>query len=126
MSSGSRERIRCRASYTVGDGGTSLQQTLRCASDSYRFQLNSDLRYADGRISGNWSEETRGIGGSISGVAKTSDIQARADGPSFSANLSLVTRGDRQTVSLRAAGGDITEVSIVLSRGGGQRIGKSE
>ena len=118
MSDGTRERIRCRASYVVGGDGSNLQQRLLCASDSYRFQLNSDVRHADGSISGSWSEATRGVGGSLSGIARASDIRARAEGPGFAANLSLATRGDRQSVSLRASGGgDISEVSIVLSRG---------
>src|SRR5215217_4710332 len=71
-SNGTRERIRCRASYAVSVGGSNLQLSLRCASDSYRFELNSDVRYAAGEISGNWSEVTRGIGGSLSGIASTS------------------------------------------------------
>jgi hypothetical protein len=118
MSDGTRERIRCRASYAVDGGGSRLQQSLRCASDSYRFQLGSDVRYAGGGISGSWSEATRGVGGSLSGTARGSDIRARAEGPGFAANLSLATRGDRQSVSIRASGGDIAEVSMVLSRGG--------
>src|SRR4051812_14815039 len=71
-SNGTRERIRCRASYAVNVGGSTLQLSLRCASDSYRFELNSDVRYAAGDISGNWSEATRGIAGSIYGTASTS------------------------------------------------------
>jgi hypothetical protein len=118
MSSGARERIRCRASYAVGGGGSSLRQSLRCASDSYRFDLGSDVRYAGGGISGNWSEATRGVGGGLSGTARGSEIRARAEGPGFAANLALSTRGDRQSVTIRASGGDITEVSITLSRVG--------
>ena len=121
MSNGTRERIRCRASYAVSGRGSSLQQSLRCASDSYRFELSSDVRYAAGDISGNWSEATRGIGGSLSGIASMSDIRARVEGPGFAANLLLVTRGDHQSVSLRTSSGDITEVAITLSRGGGER-----
>jgi hypothetical protein len=121
MSNGTRERIRCRAVYAVSGGGSSLQLSLRCASDSYRFELNSNVRYAAGDISGNWSEATRGVGGSLSGIASLSDIRARVEGPGFAANLLLATRGDRQSVSLRASSGDITEVAITLSRGGGER-----
>jgi hypothetical protein len=83
MSNGTRERIRCRASYAVSGGGSSLQLSLRCASDSYRFELNSNVRYAAGDISGNWSEATRGVGGSLSGNASMSDIRARVEGPGF-------------------------------------------
>jgi hypothetical protein len=118
MSDGTRARIRCRASYVVDGGGSSLQQSLRCASDSYQFQLSSDVRYAGGSISGSWSEATRGVGGSLSGIARGADIRARAEGPGFAANLSLATRGDRQLVSIRASDGDIAEVSMVLSRRG--------
>jgi hypothetical protein len=116
MSNGERERIRCRASYAVGGGGRSLEQRLRCASDSYQFELTSEIRAAGGRIYGSWSEATRGIGGDLSGTVQGSEIRARADGPGFAANLALSTRGDRQSVSIRATGGDITEVSIALSR----------
>jgi hypothetical protein len=116
MSNGASERIRCRASYAVGGGGRSLQQNLRCASDSYTFQLASDVQYSGGAISGRWSEATRGVGGELSGTARGSEIRARADGPGFAANLALSTQGDRQSVSIRATGGDITHVSITLSR----------
>jgi hypothetical protein len=118
MSNGTRERIRCRASYALGGGGSTLQQNLRCASDSYRFELNSNVGYSGGNVSGTWNEATRGIGGSISGAGKMSEIRVRADGPGFSANLLLTTRGDRQQVALRTASGDISEVSITLNRTG--------
>jgi hypothetical protein len=116
MSNGERERIRCRAAYAVGTGGDSLRQNLRCASDSYSFDLASDVTHSRGVIHGSWSEASRGIGGELSGTARGSDITARADGPGFAANLALSTRRDRQAVTIRATGGDITEVSITLSR----------
>jgi hypothetical protein len=116
MASGARERIRCRASYAVGGGGRSLTQNLRCASDSYTFQLASEVQYSGGAVSGSWSEATRGVGGELSGTARGSEIRARADGPGFAANLALSTQGDRQSVSIRATGGDITQVSVTLSR----------
>ena len=43
LSDGSKERLRCKATYQVSDGERRLQQSLRCASDSYRFDLNSDV-----------------------------------------------------------------------------------
>ena len=43
LSDGSIERLRCRATYRVGGSETGLQQSLRCASDSYKFDLSSDL-----------------------------------------------------------------------------------
>jgi hypothetical protein len=70
-SDGTRERIRCRATYEVTEAGVGLQQRLRCASDSYRFEVESDVRYNEGAglISGTWRETTRDVGGRASGPA---------------------------------------------------------
>src|ERR1700761_6115731 len=56
LDDGSTERIRCRASYAVGGGGNGLQQTLTCASDSYKFNLTSNVTAQGPAISGTWSE----------------------------------------------------------------------
>ncbi len=37
------ERIRRKASYNVSSTGLGLKQTLRCASDSYKFDLSTDV-----------------------------------------------------------------------------------
>ena len=118
LSSGASERIRCRAAYRVAENGQNLTQNLRCASDSYNFDLRSNVRYEGGAISGNWSETTRNASGSISGRAGGGEIQASVRGASFSAGLSLATRGDRQSVSIRSQGSELSQVSIVLSRVG--------
>src|ERR1039458_4983938 len=44
LSDGTTERIRCKADYKVDGTGLGLKQTLRCASDSYKFDLSSDVR----------------------------------------------------------------------------------
>ena len=41
MQNGNGERIRCRARYSVSQVGEVLVQELRCASDSYKFDVNS-------------------------------------------------------------------------------------
>jgi hypothetical protein len=117
LSSGTRERIRCRSAYVVGNGGNNLQLRLRCASDSYTFDLNSNVNHTSGAISGSWSETTRNVAGSLSGRASANEIQARVDSPSFSANLTLTTRGDRQTVAIESRGSELAAVSIALRRG---------
>src|ERR1700686_2562456 len=63
LQDGTSERIRCRASYSVGDGGSTLQQQLRCASDNYRFEVSSSVQSQGGARSGSWSEPTRNVTG---------------------------------------------------------------
>ena len=116
MASGEQERLRCRASYDVDGAGTALRLNLKCASDSYNFDLSSAVDYRGGAISGEWSEASRNASGTIEGRAAGDRIEAAATGPSFSANLSLTTRGSRQMVTIRPQGGDISAVSLELSR----------
>lgn len=116
MADGDTESLRCRATYNVGGAGSDLQLSIKCASQSYSFELGSNVAYQGGRISGTWTEASRNAGGSISGRATGDHIEAAATGQNFSANLSLSTKGNRQTVSIRSQGADIAGVSLALSR----------
>jgi hypothetical protein len=113
---GTQERLRCRASYDVAGTGTELRLNLRCASESYNFNLASEVQYRGGVISGSWSEASRNASGTISGRASGNRIEALARGENFSADLSLTTHGSRQTVSIRPQGTNITAVSLALER----------
>src|SRR5690606_31567468 len=68
LAGGPKERIRCKAVYSVS--GHELHQRLRCASDSYRFDLSSTVREQGGRLSGSWSETSRNIQGVLFGEAQ--------------------------------------------------------
>jgi hypothetical protein len=115
-SDGNQERLRCRAAYDVARTGTELHLNLTCASESYKFDLASDVQYSGGLISGSWSEASRNASGTLSGRAAGGRIEAAARGQNFSADLSLTTRGNRQTVSIRPQGTSITGVSLALER----------
>ena len=115
LDDGSTERIRCRATYAVGAGGNGLQQTLTCASDSYKFNLSSNVTAQGSAISGTWSEASRNINGAIEGRAAGGAIQVIANAPGFSANISLTTRGNRQSVVIRAES-QFKAASISLTR----------
>ncbi len=52
LDDGSSERIRCRATYAVRADGNGLNQTLTCASDSYKFNLASDVIARGAALSG--------------------------------------------------------------------------
>ena len=94
MSDGNREPLRCRAAYDVLKEGTSLQLNIRCASESYNFDLRSSAEYAGGKVTGVWSESTLNTGGQLSGSAQGDRIRVLANSDTFSAALTLVTHGD--------------------------------
>jgi hypothetical protein len=114
---GTKERIRCRAAYRLGNSSVNLLLQLSCASDSYKFELQSTIAYSDQSISGSWFESTRRVGGAIMGRVVGSQINARAEGQAFTAILALNTRGDRQSVSIRSPGSEMSELTITLTRG---------
>lgn len=116
LASGTKERIRCRARYDVGGGGSNLDLTLRCASDSFKFELQSNVAHSNGAVSGTWAETTRMVGGSIDGNAKGSRIQVRVSG-TLSALLALNTTANQQSISIQAPGTELSSVAISLSRG---------
>src|SRR3954468_21264971 len=70
LEDGSNERIRCRATYAVSPAGNGLNQSLLCASDSYKFELRSDITAGSGgALSGTWREVSRNVGGDLEGRA---------------------------------------------------------
>jgi hypothetical protein len=113
LSDGSSERIRCRADYKVDDTGMALKQTLRCASDSYKFDLSSDVTSHGDHVSGNWSETNRNIVGVLQGTAGSGRIDVAVEAVGFSASLTLRTTGNKQTVQISSKG-DIRGVSITM------------
>jgi hypothetical protein len=100
LDDGSNERIRCRATYQVS--GPSMNMSLTCASDAYRFNLTASVVDQGGTITGQWSETSRNITGSLSGRGGGGNFQVTAVTAGFNANIALRTTGNKQTVSIRA------------------------
>lgn len=115
LANGVKEQIRCRANYDVS--GSNLALTIRCASASYKFELQSNVAHSGGAISGTWAEMTHRVGGTISGSASGNRINARVEGV-LSAMLSMSTSAGKQSISIEAPGMEMSRVAISLSKSG--------
>ncbi len=113
---GASERIRCKATYTVASEGNNLQQVLRCASDSYKFDLSSDVTNRGGSLTGTWSEANRGINGGVEGRASDGQFNALVTANGFAAELRMVARGNRQTIAINSQNTQLKGVQITLAR----------
>ena len=111
---GGSESIRCRATYTVA--GSGLNQVLRCASDSYRFDLTTNVIASGNHLSGNWSETSRNVNGTLGGKISGGEIDALVEANGFSASLSMRTSGNKQTIAIRSQNTDLRGVDITLTR----------
>ena len=100
LDDGSRERIRCRATYQVS--GPNMTMTLTCASDAYKFNLLAAVVAQGGEVTGNWSETSRNVGGSIQGRGANGSFQVIAQAAGFSSSISLKTSGSKQQIAMKA------------------------
>jgi hypothetical protein len=100
LDDGSKERIRCRASYAVA--GPSMNMTLTCASDAYKFNLQASVVDQGGAVLGTWSESSRGITGNLQGRGGGGSFEVLASAGGFNANISLRTVGNKQSIGMRA------------------------
>ncbi|WOH78232.1 hypothetical protein RX327_19885 [Bradyrhizobium sp. BEA-2-5] len=113
LDDGSSERIRCRATYHVG--GPRMTMILTCASDAYKFNLAADVQAEGSAVSGNWSESSRNVSGSLQGRGGGGNFQVVASAPGFNADISMRTTGNKQAVTIRADS-QFRGASITLSK----------
>jgi hypothetical protein len=119
MRSGDKnERIRCEASYRpIGSAQHEIDLTLKCDSDTYKFNLGGRFQADEGNhVSGQWTEHTRNVGGIVIGNVRGDYFQLHVESSVFTADMVLVTRSRRQSVTINAqGGGQIVKASLTLS-----------
>ena len=117
LSDGASESIKCKATYFVVSGGNGLEQNIRCASASYKFEVRSAMQQSGGAISGSWQETQNNSSGSLSGKATSAGLKLNVAGDKFSAFMSVLIDGSSQTVSIVPQGIAISSVTIGLRKG---------
>jgi len=112
------ERIRCTAKYS-SSGAAEVALQLACDSDSYKFDLSGNFQVAsNNQVTGSWTESTRGVGGTATGVSNGSNLLIHVESSAFSGNMTMVTRGGSQSVNIDTyGGGQKVHASITLQRG---------
>jgi hypothetical protein len=113
------ERIRCDATYRPrGSSQHEIDLQLRCESDSYKFDLAGQFQADEGnRVSGSFTERTRGVGGTVVGNGQGPRMQIHVESSAFSATMVMTTHGRSQSVSIDAqGGGQFVKASITLHR----------
>ena len=115
---GTREAIRCRAEFSGAQDGEALNQTIVCASPSYRIDIQSSAEAVGDSVHGAWREETRNVSGQLSGRVADGRFVGAVRGSGFTAGVSLNSNGRRQGVNIEPSGGNIADVSIELERRG--------
>jgi hypothetical protein len=116
-SNGKTERMRCEASYRpLGSSGHEIDLSLKCDSDTYKFNLSGRFQADEGNhVSGQWTEHTRNVGGIVVGNVHGSRFDLHVESSAFTADMGIVTNSSRQSVSISAqGGGQIVKASLTL------------
>jgi hypothetical protein len=108
--------VRCKVAYDVKKPGKSIKLDLKCASDAYRLFLSADIEQEGNSISGNWFESEYRQGGKIVGTNSGDLIEARIEGNTVAALVTIRTKGDRQSFAMEAPGAWVSQVTIELAR----------
>ncbi|UPJ54792.1 hypothetical protein [Bradyrhizobium sp. 192] len=115
-SDGPREKVRCKVAYNVTRPGRSLTLDLRCASDAYKMVLSANIEQSGTELSGNWFESEYRQGGKVYGTNKDGLIEARIEGNTVAALVTIQTRSNRQSFLMEAPGSWMAEVAIELNK----------
>ncbi|MBR1129136.1 hypothetical protein [Bradyrhizobium iriomotense] len=115
-SDGPREKVRCKVAYNVTRPGRSLTLELRCASDAYKMVLSANIEQSGTELSGNWFESEYRQGGKVYGTNKDGLIEARIEGNTVAALVTIQTKATRQSFLMEAPGSWMSEVAIELNK----------
>jgi hypothetical protein len=91
-----------------------LDLDLLCASQAYKLNLQANIEQTGNEISGNWFEREYRQGGK--GKNREGNIEARIEGNTVAALVSIQTKADQQAFSMDAPGAWVSQVSIELVR----------
>ena len=94
MTNGATERICCKATYAVNATGKAVQQTLRCASDSYRVEVSSNIISKAPSLSGSGLRRLAVCREVFLAALAVRGSVANVAGAGFKARLDLRTQGE--------------------------------
>ncbi|MGT2435994.1 hypothetical protein ACU4GH_09130 [Bradyrhizobium betae] len=115
-SDGPREKVRCKVAYNVTRPGRSLTLDLRCASDAYKMVLSANIEQSGTELSGNWFESEYRQGGKVYGTNRDGLIEARIEGNTVAALVTIQTKASHQSFLMEAPGSWMSEVAIELNK----------
>lgn len=116
--SGTKETVRCIATYFIRSGGARLQQNLRCSTlSSYKISARSELTVRGNRLSGTWVERNSGNDGTVSGHMTPAGFRLSVTGEVFTARLQVTMTGRcKQSIRISPVGLGVKRININLRR----------
>ena len=115
-SSEGKERVKCAVRYKVGQGGTQIRQTLRCASADYSINGTAELSVKGAQVDGTWEEKTYSATGQISGRYTGSSFVLSIKGANFTAAMTVGLSTCKQSITIQPRGLEVRRISMSLAK----------
>ena len=117
LDDGSREAVRCKATYSPNGEADALDIDVSCAGNSFKVHILSRVTAQGGQFSGSWQETIKEVQGSVSGrIPAPGQMQASFEAMGVGIQLAARTDGRQQSITLRSQGTEIRSASITLRR----------
>ena len=110
------ERVKCAVRYKVGQGGTQIRQTLRCASADYSINGTAEFSVRGAQVDGTWEEKTYSATGQISGRYTGSSLVLSIKGANFTAAMTIGLSTCKQSITIHPRGLDVRRISMSLAK----------
>lgn len=117
---GKTEDVKCRATYFIEGGGNELKQTIRCASASGKIEVKGNVRHAEGKLQGEWSELMYNINGVLEGEVTPRGFRVTVkgtEGSTLSANMDIIVKDSRQMVEIQFFSETLIGLTLMLNKG---------
>lgn len=112
------ERIKCRATYLLApEAPDELKQTIRCATSAGAIEIISNVKEADGKLTGHWKETIHNFEGDLTGNVTPKGFRIVVKGVDITANMDIVVRGSMQAVEIQFVNSSLIGLSMAMKKG---------
>lgn len=111
------EQVKCRVTYQPSNNGHALHQSIRCAAQGGNIDVQTDVKHANGTLTGTWKELTRDWSGAVTGTAKDKALRVRISSENLSANMNIQLREAKQVIEIQFINSALIGLTLLLTRG---------
>jgi hypothetical protein len=111
------ESVKCRATYIAVENQDAMKQTIRCATAGGSIEVVSTLTHAEGQLTGEWTETSRNLSGTLTGTANDKGLQIAVRGDGLTANMGVIVKGDRQIVEIQFIDSALIGLTLMMVKG---------
>ncbi len=112
------EKIKCRATYLMGDTMDEVKQTIRCATAGGNVEIVSNVKESGGKLSGHWKETIHNFEGDLTGDVTPKGFRVVVKSADVTANMDIVLDGGKQAVEIQFADAtSLRGITLVMTKG---------